>query len=429
MKTTETTQSIQFLYDNEQYSKARELAVEAFMFSDDDDEKQTLICLIANSRLNSLDPPEDETLDEYYAERFQQAFHYACCVEDVWEIKDSLWTAFNLWEANGYRKMLDFMSNNPKSDNMDEYIHLPRKYAGQRLRLQLHCGRHPLEEEFMAANSLSADEYDERYAHDGSQKITKDARALLEIDAAEKIFSKIKNWVSKEAKGTLGDVVDLVNYTVKALVNAGVLSTMSVNDCSADIQVKGHKLKAEISRYLLETYVFPEGQKMSLYQNKRQIFLDWIQKSYNVITELDSEFIPPELPSHNMIPLSEVKAHLESLEEENTETATPTASEPITSAPTSSAQKSGGCYVATAVYGSYDCPEVWTLRRFRDYTLAETWYGRAFVRVYYAISPTLVKWFGHTAWFKKMWKGKLDRMVANLNAEGVEDTPYEDKHW
>lgn len=91
--------------------------------------------------------------------------------------------------------------------------------------------------------------------------------------------------------------------------------------------------------------------------------------------------------------------------------------------------KSGGCYVATAVYGSYDCPQVWTLRRFRDYTLAETWYGRAFIRTYYAVSPTLVKWFGHTEWFKKMWKGKLDRMVANLNAEGVEDTPYEDKNW
>lgn len=94
-----------------------------------------------------------------------------------------------------------------------------------------------------------------------------------------------------------------------------------------------------------------------------------------------------------------------------------------------SAPSSGGCYVATAVYGSYDCPQVWTLRRFRDYTLAETWYGRAFIRTYYAISPTLVKWFGHTEWFKKMWKGKLDRMVANLNAEGVEDTPYEDKPW
>lgn len=90
---------------------------------------------------------------------------------------------------------------------------------------------------------------------------------------------------------------------------------------------------------------------------------------------------------------------------------------------------SGGCYVATAVYGSYDCPQVWTLRRFRDYTLAETWYGRTFIRTYYAISPTLVKWFGHTAWFKNMWKSKLDRMVDNLNASGVENTPYEDKIW
>lgn len=89
----------------------------------------------------------------------------------------------------------------------------------------------------------------------------------------------------------------------------------------------------------------------------------------------------------------------------------------------------GGCYVATAVYGSYDCPQVWTLRRYRDFTLAETWYGRAFIRTYYAISPTLVKWFGHTEWFKKMWKGRLDRMVSDLNAEGVKDTPYEDRNW
>lgn len=92
-------------------------------------------------------------------------------------------------------------------------------------------------------------------------------------------------------------------------------------------------------------------------------------------------------------------------------------------------RNSSGCYVATAVYGSYDCPEVWTLRRYRDFTLAETWYGRAFIRTYYAISPTLVEWFGHTEWFKKMWKGKLDRMVKNLQENGVEDTPYEDKNW
>ena len=94
-----------------------------------------------------------------------------------------------------------------------------------------------------------------------------------------------------------------------------------------------------------------------------------------------------------------------------------------------SVEQSGGCYVATAVYGSYDCPQVWTLRRFRDDILAKNFFGRTFIRLYYAVSPTLVRWFGHTGWFKRMWQGTLDRMVAKLQARGLEDTPYEDKSW
>ena len=87
----------------------------------------------------------------------------------------------------------------------------------------------------------------------------------------------------------------------------------------------------------------------------------------------------------------------------------------------------GGCYIATCVYGSYDCPQVWTLRRFRDQTLAATWFGRAFIRVYYAVSPSLVKWFGDTVWFEKIWRGRLDRLVGKLHDKGVEDSPYQDR--
>ena len=90
---------------------------------------------------------------------------------------------------------------------------------------------------------------------------------------------------------------------------------------------------------------------------------------------------------------------------------------------------SQGCYVATCVYGSYDCPQVWTLRRFRDNTLAKTFFGRTFIRTYYAVSPTIVKWFGHTEWFKRMWQDKLDLLVDKLNAQGVESTPYLDRNW
>ena len=57
------------------------------------------------------------------------------------------------------------------------------------------------------------------------------------------------------------------------------------------------------------------------------------------------------------------------------------------------------------------------------------WYGRLFIRTYYAISPTVVKLFGNTNWFKNMWKPALDRMVEKLNNNGVEDTPYDERRW
>ena len=87
----------------------------------------------------------------------------------------------------------------------------------------------------------------------------------------------------------------------------------------------------------------------------------------------------------------------------------------------------GGCYIATCVYGSYDCPPVWTLRRYRDTVLQKNWFGRMFVRTYYAISPKLVKRFGASRWFTNMWKKRLDKMVTRLEKRGFENTPYRDE--
>lgn len=87
-----------------------------------------------------------------------------------------------------------------------------------------------------------------------------------------------------------------------------------------------------------------------------------------------------------------------------------------------------GCYIATAVYGSYDCPEVWTLRRYRDNVLDHTWYGKLFIRIYYSISPTLVRWFGTTHWFRELFYKPLNNWVARLNKQGFKNTPYRDKY-
>lgn len=88
--------------------------------------------------------------------------------------------------------------------------------------------------------------------------------------------------------------------------------------------------------------------------------------------------------------------------------------------------KKQGCYIATCVYGSYDCAPVWTLRRFRDESLAQSVLGRGFIRLYYAISPTAVKWFGKAKIFSGIVKPILDCVVSRLNRAGFADTPYKD---
>jgi tetratricopeptide (TPR) repeat protein len=52
-------------------------------------------------------------------------------------------------------------------------------------------------------------------------------------------------------------------------------------------------------------------------------------------------------------------------------------------------EKSGGCFIATAVYGSPLAPEVNVFRRFRDEVLLSVKLGVELVRVYYFISPAI----------------------------------------
>lgn len=87
-----------------------------------------------------------------------------------------------------------------------------------------------------------------------------------------------------------------------------------------------------------------------------------------------------------------------------------------------------GCYVATCVYGSYDCPEVWTLRRFRDNYLDKHIFGKIFIKTYYKISPKLVKLFGNSKTFKLFNKRILDKFVLKLKSKGYQDTFYNDNY-
>lgn len=83
-----------------------------------------------------------------------------------------------------------------------------------------------------------------------------------------------------------------------------------------------------------------------------------------------------------------------------------------------------GCYIATAVYGSYDCAQVWTLRRFRDCYLEKRLWGKAFIKIYYRISPMLVVRYGKRTHVIVLVKKVLDNFVAFLNKRGYSNERY-----
>jgi len=86
----------------------------------------------------------------------------------------------------------------------------------------------------------------------------------------------------------------------------------------------------------------------------------------------------------------------------------------VKSANERAAASSGGCYIATLVYGGYNTPEVIMLRHFRDNILMQCAAGRWFVKYYYLISPHLVKSLINHERIQKIIRTVLDKLVMQL---------------
>ncbi|MCW3805674.1 CFI-box-CTERM domain-containing protein [Plebeiibacterium marinum] len=87
---------------------------------------------------------------------------------------------------------------------------------------------------------------------------------------------------------------------------------------------------------------------------------------------------------------------------------------PSYSSGSSSSGSSGGCYIATMAYGSYDHPQVIILRKFRDEILSHSIFGKAFIRFYYATSPSLVKALQNQKKINHYIRNILDRLIKHI---------------
>lgn len=82
-------------------------------------------------------------------------------------------------------------------------------------------------------------------------------------------------------------------------------------------------------------------------------------------------------------------------------------------------RKKEGCYIATAVYGSYHSYEVVLLRMYRDKVLKKHLLGRIFIKIYYTLSPKLSKYFGSINALNNWTRKKLNRIMPYVETHIV----------
>ena len=178
----------------------------------------------------------------------------------------------------------------------------------------------------------------------------------------------------------LGDTVD----NAKDLINSCKPRLQKMRDVlgsSDDFYLKISSGVVSNAQGMLVTVV-NEAQENFKYTHSLSTLLTIVSDAYSATVSMDSMDMYPNLRQQyltNKSTLGNIKNQIIA------------ANRTLSTSSSRSSSSSGGCYIATMVYGDYNHPQVMVLRSYRDEVLLSNIAGKILVRLYYSISPILVK--------------------------------------
>lgn len=72
------------------------------------------------------------------------------------------------------------------------------------------------------------------------------------------------------------------------------------------------------------------------------------------------------------------------------------------------------CFIATAVYGSENAPDVLILRRFRDDILLSSMFGRFLINIYYRLSPPVARLLSSNSFLRRVVRKAVVHPIAKM---------------
>lgn len=420
---TYTKDEIKQFYDNGELEKAYDASIDLIneIHSENGTADSDLYVLAANLFLDLFANPLVDSVDDTGYEYYHLCLLATKNSENTqiyYENYRDLINEFYKWSQIYFLFIINQIIKEPSNEALEVISQLKYKLSVMKNKINLACRSCRF---IISENSTTiTDMFTKNDKFDFSDELDSEyIDSIKEPNYDFILYIKIDEWFSSFLKYYSDNRVsssrsDSIVVAKKILLCLTLMESFAEDIYSEEetLDLLAKELLVKIKTLILDSTIEVDGCLISIFSNleNRQMRIDEIEELNNYILDLEPDYESLEIPK--LEPYSPPQIPVHSYNESlfnNT--------------------SSNGCYVATAVYGSYDCPEVWTLRRYRDDMLAKTWHGRLFIYLYYAISPTIVRLFGDTMWFKNMWRGKLDKKVKQLQNNGVESTPYNDKNW
>jgi len=215
----------------------------------------------------------------------------------------------------------------------------------------------------------------------------------------------------------------------RAFLGCDRLTDIAIPNNTVEIQQGAFENCVELSINIPNNVMIETSNLQATFRGVKSVSIaTGVKVTFNDITRFDSIFIPDIVNLQQLLaaPYSEVKDLLEIISRlgkprvfngvtyqqvlEIYNKKAPKPKQPwIEPQP-----KKSGCYIATAIYGSYDAPEVLTLRQFRDNTLKKSKGGRLFIRTYYRLSPPIAEKLKNAKMLNRLVRKILDKLVSAM---------------
>lgn len=233
----------------------------------------------------------------------------------------------------------------------------------------------------------------------------------MEMSRLDEGRDAIEKSLAMDAKDNLGKFEgdSTLRLTCLSKLDAAFGLTISKikEESGLDSAISYAKGKLKLGDYL------PGKNMLGLYYELAQLFLEKAQEKYDAGQD-ESEFVEASVSS--------IKDCLEAEYDENNEFQLKyrsMAEEGLRNiekmkAEEESKGKKGLCFIATAVYGSSDDPNVSLLQNYRDRYLARYSIGRWFINRYYVISPHVAKIIRQSYMLRQMVKITILSPIVRL---------------